>query len=106
MKKEKMIKEIEALYFKEEGFLRVINVMNKTEKELKNKNAELLKENNSLKKELREAKQQIKALQQLQNTNIETSNNIDVQEFVQNSLQFLTKAMELSKMNIAGVLNK
>lgn len=106
MKKEKMIKEIEALYFKEEGLLRVINGMNKTEKELKNKSAELLKENNSLKKELREAKQQIKALQQLQNTNIETSNNIDVQEFVQNSLQFLTKAMELSKMNIAGVLNK
>jgi hypothetical protein len=106
MKKEKMIKEIEALYFKEEGLLRVINGMNKTEKELKNKNAELLKENNSLKKELREAKQQIKALQHLQNTNIETSNNIDVQEFVQNSLQFLTKAMELSKMNIAGVLNK
>lgn len=106
MKKEKMIKEIEALYFKEEGLLRVISGMNKTEKELKNKNAELLKENNSLKKELREAKQQIKALQHLQNTNIETSNNIDVQEFVQNSLQFLTKAMELSKMNIAGVLNK
>lgn len=106
MKKEKMIKEVERLYFMVEGGQRLIATMNKNEKELKSKNAELLKENNSLRKELKEAKKQIEALQQLQNANVETTNTINTQEFLQNSLQFLTKAMELSKINIAGVLNK
>ncbi len=109
MEKEKMIKEIEKLYFKEEGLLRVINSMKKNDEELKNKNVELLKQNKTLEKELKEAKQQIKALQQLQQTNnisVETSNNINVQEFIKNSLQFLSKTMELSQINLAGGLNK
>ncbi len=111
MKKENVIKEVEKLYFKEEGLIRMLRGEEQRHEETKNKNIELQKEVNSLKKELREAKLQIKALQTLQkanNTNIkiDTSKNMDVQEFIKNSLQFLSKTMELSQVNIAGGLNK
>lgn len=103
MKKEKMISEIKKLYFKEEALLRCLRGEEKRHNETKNKNIELQKENNKLKKELREAKQQIKAFQQLQQSNsknVETSRNIDIQEFIKNSLTFLSKTMELSQANL------